>query len=241
MKIAEHLIGFDIRYPTEVESLFNKISIDYPHVKYPRGYDPFLWPSHFRNPLPSEFPADPLKTNFREPIYPSLDGKFPVYDKYSKSYYDTNLWENLGNMLCYYIPTDTVIDTITAFTLYQFDEPIIYGTDINFYDKVDIFKSTFWQKLYEFHEGEITPCKLTKEQWKFRGYDVTNGYSILGYEKSFMESIGVVGRRNEFGLLNDFEIAVKECIILNEKENEHDVWLIMGVYDATGITNLQYI
>ena len=239
MEIAEYLIGFDIRYPVDAEDLVNKIATDYPQVTQARGYEPFIWPSHFRNPLTSEFPADPLKTNFREPNYPSPDGKFPVYDKYSESYYFTGLWENLGSMLCYYTPTEG--DSIAAFTLYQFTDPVIYASDINFYDKVNIFESSFWQKMREFYKRQIIPDTLAKDQWAFRGYDVTNGYSVIGYEKSFMESIGVVGIRNKFGLLNSFEVAVAECAILNEKEPEHDAWLIFGIYEAIDIANLQYV
>ena len=65
---TEHLLGFDIRHELEDIRPLDFLHNFDPTITKPRGYSTSAWPSRFRTPISTDYPADPLKTNFREPI-----------------------------------------------------------------------------------------------------------------------------------------------------------------------------
>jgi len=241
MRVEEFLIGFDIRHPHDDMELADKLARDYPYVEQPRSLDTSVWPSVFREPLPSEFPADPLKTAFHEPKYISPDGRVPVYDLYSKKFMYCELWENLGSMLMRY-PYEFGDEEVAAFTVFRFDEPVIYAYgDINFYDRVNIFESTLWNTHYEFYKDLVVPSKLKPSEWKFLGYEAIADSSILNDDPEYLRNIGITHKKNSYGLINDFKKALYECIICNDKDREHDAYLIFGVYQAVDRENISFV
>lgn len=236
MKIEENIIGYDIRAIAENGKTTAQVIRGFPGVKLPRSYDYDVWPSRFRSPLLSEYPADPKKTNFRNPHYVSVDGKFPVYPEYAERYNNTKLWENMGNMLLRYT-FDTTKDVIVAFSLFKFDSPIIYTYDyVNYGGKVNIFDSVDWKVFCEYYKEIITPKHIIKKQWIFKGYEVSNGESILMYEDDIFKRLFV--RVNEFGLMTSLDDAIRICEAYNDEVRNHGAYLIYGIYEAISADEL---
>jgi hypothetical protein len=239
--MKEFLIGFDIRHPIDEIEIADRIVRHFPHVEEPRAMDTRIWPSMFRSPLPSDLPADPVQTNFHQQRNDSSDGRLPVYGDYARKFIYCKLWENLGNMLLRY-PFDFDDEEVAAFTIFRFDEPKIYAYgDVNFHDRVDIFESTYWNTRYEYYKDLVTPTALNKEEWRFLGYDSSAQSGILHMDAEELSWHGITARRNRYGLLDDFATALQECVILNDKDRDHDAYLIIGVYQAIDRENLSFV
>ena len=237
---TEHLLGFDIRHELEDIRPLDFLHEFDPAIVKPRGYSTLWWPSRFRTPTSADYPADPLKTNFREPSSTTHDGLFPVFPEYSENYDSIFLWENLGNMLLYYKPNCNT-DTVAAFTAFEFDEPEILAYDMNDGCEINIFKSTLWAVYMSMTNNLITPLILHKEQCEFIGYDVSNGETILEHDNDFIQHVGKIGKRNQYGLFNDINDAIHTCLEYNKYDRYGFPAFVFGIYEAVDITQLSFI
>ncbi len=237
---TEHLLGFDIRHELEDIRPLDFLHNFDPNITKPRGYSTSAWPSRFRTPISTDYPADPLKTNFREPINTTSDGLFPVYPEYSENFDSIFLWENLGNMLLYYNPNPKQ-DAIAAFTAFEFDTPEILAYDMNDGCEINIFKSTLWSVYISMTADMVTPNKLYKEQWRFLGYDVSNGETIFEHDADFIKYVGDIAKRNTYGLFEDMNDAIRTCIEYNKYDRNGFPAFIFGIYEAIDINKLSFI
>lgn len=234
MNRQEYLLGFDIRYESDVPYVLDIINQAYPGVTHPRSYDRHIWPSRFRGHTVEDGPDDPLRACLHSPPTHDAQGKCIVYNHMEERRYFLSLWENLGSMLLYHT-VQPGVDTVAAFTLVLPEAPGILCDGSERYFNEELASAVSFA-----HAESKTPTALPAQEWRFLGYEVMSKMAggLFRQGPGFYDGLPMPGQRNAYGLVENFVHALEECRLINAADPDHCPYFIYGIYEARNVNRL---